>query len=455
MRKKGTEHKPADDQRWFVKNEHGETFGPVPFETLKEWALDGRLAPASLISENGTAWSPVIRLPGLEMDWVAEVSPGMFYGPIHYQALKGLQKDGSIAPTAPLFVRSTGATIPRPAQTPADEAEETLAACIRQAEQTQQLLAMHVAQVTAQLAARDARPQRPESRDADFNLLQTLAQNILAAQETGKQQILDAVANAQASIAGQVSTVQVMPAQQAKNQRLLLDAIADVKAGHEQLLTSGLKDLRALVQDVKAEQGENLTAMNDLANMLAYAQQTTLGAIADAHSQTVEKTGHTIRDATAALAQDVKAGQAQTLTSGFTDIRALVQDVKSEQGQITVAVGGTVAAVMQQIQKCSDEIQTLEKRLMDALQGLARPAPAEPPRVERIYVEAEAVEVIPPEPPPAKPKPVSARTPAKTAAPELRTDSANGLSLAELEQQAQRELERLGAQGMNLFKRKK
>jgi hypothetical protein len=37
--------KPGGDKCWLVKNEQGETFGPVDFETLKLWAKDGRLAP--------------------------------------------------------------------------------------------------------------------------------------------------------------------------------------------------------------------------------------------------------------------------------------------------------------------------------------------------------------------------------------------------------------------------
>jgi hypothetical protein len=57
-------------------------------------------------------------------------------------------------------------------------------------------------------------------------------------------------------------------------------------------------------------------------------------------------------------------------------------------------------------------------------------------------------------PRPPKPPPTSPVT-AEAAAPDLGVNGTKGLSMAELEQQAQRELERLGAQGVNLFKRAK
>ncbi len=34
---------------WLVRNEQGETFGPVDLETLKAWAADGRLSPTNEI----------------------------------------------------------------------------------------------------------------------------------------------------------------------------------------------------------------------------------------------------------------------------------------------------------------------------------------------------------------------------------------------------------------------
>jgi len=177
--------------RWLVRGEQGETFGPVGFDTLKAWARDGRLSPASAASADGAAWMPVSHLPGLEMDWVAESSPGLLYGPIHQQALAELQKDGTIAPTAARFVRSDGAD---PA---ADERARAEAA-----EQAQKQLSAQVAQLTEQLAERSARLQRAEQQAAEFSALKALAQQLIAAQEAVAQQVLGAIAKAQVQTAG-------------------------------------------------------------------------------------------------------------------------------------------------------------------------------------------------------------------------------------------------------------
>jgi len=98
--------KTGDDKHWLVMNEQGERFGPVTFETLKLWAQDGRLAPTNTASEDEKTWTPVSELDGLEMDWVAEVSPGAFYGPIHKQALEALKKEGAIPEQAIIFQRT-------------------------------------------------------------------------------------------------------------------------------------------------------------------------------------------------------------------------------------------------------------------------------------------------------------------------------------------------------------
>jgi hypothetical protein len=72
----------------------------------------------------------------------------------------------------------------------------------------------------------------------------------------------------------------------------------------------------------------------------------------------------------------------------------------------------------------------------------ARP-PARPKRVEQPAIEAE---VLPPERPAPKEKPPVVNHEGR-AKP--------GLSMADLEQQARRELERLGAQGASFFKKKR
>jgi len=101
-------HAPAPTPHtWRVRTEKGDVFGPADLDTLKTWARDGRLAPTHLISNDGQNWVPVTSLADLEMDWVAEITPGSFYGPIHRDSIAELLREGSIRSVAPLFHRSS------------------------------------------------------------------------------------------------------------------------------------------------------------------------------------------------------------------------------------------------------------------------------------------------------------------------------------------------------------
>ncbi len=94
-------------QLWRVRTDKGDVFGPADLDTLKAWARDSRIAPTNEVSEDGQAWTPVTALHELEMDWVAEVTTGSFYGPIHEEALAELVREGSIGASATLFRRAT------------------------------------------------------------------------------------------------------------------------------------------------------------------------------------------------------------------------------------------------------------------------------------------------------------------------------------------------------------
>ena len=95
----------AKEKMWKVKAEDGSVFGPAAMSALLVWARDGRLSPGHLVSSDGENWVPVTSLGELSMDWVAEVSPGRFYGPIHHDAVVDLIRTQTIAPDIPKFVR--------------------------------------------------------------------------------------------------------------------------------------------------------------------------------------------------------------------------------------------------------------------------------------------------------------------------------------------------------------
>jgi DNA repair exonuclease SbcCD ATPase subunit len=110
--------KPAAEPLWTIRTEKGALFGPAAHETLRGWARDGRIAPTSEASQNGTDWVPVTTL-GLDMDWIAEIAPATFYGPIHRHALDELIREGSLKASAGIFRREQ-ADAPAPALQQAD-----------------------------------------------------------------------------------------------------------------------------------------------------------------------------------------------------------------------------------------------------------------------------------------------------------------------------------------------
>lgn len=96
----------TSETMWKVRAEDGTEFGPASMETLLSWARDGRLAPENVISSDGKVWTPVAAHPELAMDWIAEIEPGKFYGPIHQDALRELVRGGQLKKDAPRFARA-------------------------------------------------------------------------------------------------------------------------------------------------------------------------------------------------------------------------------------------------------------------------------------------------------------------------------------------------------------
>lgn len=149
---------------WRVRTDKGDVFGPADIDTLKAWARDGRLAPTNAISDDGQTWTPVTTRPELEMDWVAEVTSGSFYGPIHKDALAELVREASISAAAPLFHRSA------PSARLASEREQALEARLQE---VQQHLYARVGELEGQLNAARGESEQSRSllsaRDLEFD----------------------------------------------------------------------------------------------------------------------------------------------------------------------------------------------------------------------------------------------------------------------------------------------
>jgi hypothetical protein len=82
---------------WFLrKHEDGSIFGPITFEQLAAWAASAQIAPQDAISTDQENWSKAPMLPGLGMDWIAEVTSESLYGPTTLGAVREFLKLGEI-----------------------------------------------------------------------------------------------------------------------------------------------------------------------------------------------------------------------------------------------------------------------------------------------------------------------------------------------------------------------
>ncbi len=98
----------AGGRSWRVRMDGGEIYAASNLEELQQWARDGRIAPTTSLSIDDGPWSPANEFEALAMDWVAEVSPGVLYGPVHHSAIDALKVDGSLPVDARLFKRHVG-----------------------------------------------------------------------------------------------------------------------------------------------------------------------------------------------------------------------------------------------------------------------------------------------------------------------------------------------------------
>ena len=102
----------SDQKEWYLKDEQGRRFGPVAWETVVQWAADGRVSPLYSLSQDGQLWSRATNFPLLGMTWLAELSPGKFYGPLPLPAIKGLIAEGSIPANVRLYQLQVDEDVP-------------------------------------------------------------------------------------------------------------------------------------------------------------------------------------------------------------------------------------------------------------------------------------------------------------------------------------------------------
>jgi DNA repair exonuclease SbcCD ATPase subunit len=345
----------AGKRQWRVRTEKGDTFGPADLATLKAWAQDGRLAPTHQISDDGQTWGAVTSMPELEMDWVAEVTPGSFYGPIHKDAMAELLREGSISAAAPRFQRALPSV-----HTPSEH-EQQLETRVRD---LQQQLSNRVAELESQLAAARGEQEQTRSalgaRDLEF--------------DAERQEQKASLARLQAELLKRDGRIAALETDAQRLEQL---------SRERQALETRLSDAERLAAEHDRQAAQQREALEQSRNLQREAERT------------------------AALLQERMAGHAR-------DTESLRESVRSLQLRL-----GSVRKLLQQANA--------------SLGGVDEATDAE------IIVE-------PPTPPSgiAKDGPPPLATPAGGVKP--------GMSLADLEAQAQRELRQLGHKGGALFK---
>jgi len=344
----------AGKRQWRVRTEKGDTFGPADLATLKAWAQDGRLAPTHQVSDDGQTWSAVTSLPELEMDWVAEVTPGSFYGPIHKDALVELLREGSISAAAPRFQRAL------PNVRPPSEHEQQLETRVRE---LQQQLSTRVAELESQLAAARGEHEQTRSalgaRDIEF--------------DAERQEQKASLARLQAGLLKRDGRIAALEADAQRLEQL---------ARERQALETRLSDAERLASDHARQAAQQREALEQSRNLQRESERM------------------------AALLKERVAGHERDTESLRESVRSLklrLESVRKLLQQATTSLGGVDEAT-----------------------------------------DAEIVEAPTPPLGTAKDGPPPLATPAGGVKP--------GMSLADLEAQAQRELRQLGHKGGSLFK---
>ena len=92
-----------DERKWYVRTEDGKVYGPADVASLSLWAQDGRIEPATFVSQDRKSWIPAQLMSELEMKWLVEVGPGKVFGPFNRAVVIRLSGAGELPPEAKVY----------------------------------------------------------------------------------------------------------------------------------------------------------------------------------------------------------------------------------------------------------------------------------------------------------------------------------------------------------------
>ena len=463
---------------WVVRDGQGGRYGPIDFETLKEWVRDGRVGPANEVSKNGVDWLPAPQQRGLGMDWIAEIASGRFYGPIHRDAMRGLVEGGGIAGYAPLYHR-VGDDADAMAFPPPDDEE---GGTREERERLEGELEQALAKASAESQGHHGQSQPLASvRGADLqNLRQTFeAQAREAETHLEGEQVEEA--NAALRLAQERTEeleARLIRAEQerASTVRRFEEYVASLQARVE-TLEDGTRTLederRSLHLEIARTSSEADARLQHIVQMESVIEAARLET--EAYAQRIAQ-----MEAAAEASRLEAARQCNALEAKANDLvakLAAAQTTLEEQRRLTKQERSRCAELQKSEEsarsECDGTRARLERTAHDLDEARARleratrdmdEARQEAERLRRAAPPAREVlevEVLPPERPAAAPRTSPPPSPAPSSEPPMARPAHGGQggkaapSLADLERQARLELERLGAHGPAFFAKKK
>ena len=320
-----TRHSGSDDPAptWWVRDEQGGQYGPVGCDVLQAWARDGRIGPSNQISADGVAWLPAVDEPALEMDWVAEVTGGRFYGPIHRDAVRSLIGEGAIATRAALFRRA------------ALEARDAAAECLRledalrAAESRTERLEAMCRQARSETAAWQRQSQEAEDRAAAEHAAACAAAAALQAAEVRRAQ-------AEQCAAEQAAALQAAEARRAQAEQCAAEQASDL---HEKLRVAQ-EQLGAAQREQARWQTEAARALEDCAARMQRIAQ--LEAEAERVRKAAEAPRVQVLDAEPVAPAEQRPGRPSARTAVIdAELLPPEEPVKAPQQRASPAGGGS------------------------------------------------------------------------------------------------------------------
>jgi len=91
------------ENNWYVRSEDGKVYGPADTKALVLWARDGRIEPASFVSQDRKSWMPAQLMSELGMSWLVEIKPGKVFGPFNREVVIRLTKNGELPTSAKVY----------------------------------------------------------------------------------------------------------------------------------------------------------------------------------------------------------------------------------------------------------------------------------------------------------------------------------------------------------------